>query len=34
MSISANNSNVTSAFFKGACHANPGAERNPAGSNW
>ena len=31
--MSANNSNLTSAFFKGACHANPGAEINSEGSN-
>ena len=26
-------SNFTSVFFKAACHANPGAERNFTGSN-
>ena len=28
ISISANSSNSTLVFFKVACHANPGAERN------
>ena len=32
ISISINNSNITSVSFKAACHANPGAERNFAGS--
>ena len=31
--MSVNNSNSTSVFFKAACHANSGAERNFAGSN-
>ena len=30
--MSVNNSNFTYVFFKPACHANPGAERNFAGS--
>ena len=33
ISILANNPDFTSAFFKGACHANPGAQRIFAGSN-
>ena len=33
MSISVKRSNFTLAFFKGACHANPGAKRNFAGSS-
>ena len=33
ISMSVNSSNFTSVFFKAACHANPGAERNFAGSN-
>ena len=32
ISISVNNSSFTSAFFKAACYANPGAERNFTGS--
>ena len=32
ISISVNNSNFTSVFFKAACHANPGAEGNFTGS--
>ena len=32
ISISVSNSNSTSVFFKAACHANPGAERNFTGS--
>ena len=28
ISISVNNSNFTSAFFKAACHAKPGDKRN------
>ena len=39
ISISVNKSNffknlITSAFFKAACHANPGHERNFIGSKW
>ena len=33
MSISVKRSNFTLVFFKAACHANPGAERNFAGSS-
>ena len=33
ISMSVNSSNFTSVFFKAACHAKPGAERNFAGSN-
>ena len=32
ISISVNNSNFTSVFFKAACYANPGAKRNSTGS--
>ena len=32
ISISVNNSNFTSVFFKAACHANPGAKKNYTGS--
>ena len=31
ISISVNNSNFTSVFFKAVCHANPGADRNLPG---
>ena len=34
ISLSVNNSYFTSVLFKAACHANLGAERNIAGSNW
>ena len=33
ISMSVNNSNFTSVFFKSSYHASPGAERNFAGSN-
>ena len=33
MSMSVDSSNSTLVFFKAACHADPGAERNFAGSN-
>ena len=33
ISMSVNNSNFTSVFFKASCHSNQGAERNFAGSN-
>ena len=33
ISISVNNSNFTSVFFKAACYVNPGAQRNFVGSN-
>ena len=32
--MTANTSDSTLAFFKAACHATPGAERNFAGSNF
>ena len=32
ISISVYNSNLNSVFFKAACHANPGAERDFTGS--
>ena len=34
ISISVNNSNFTSVFFKAACYANAGAEINFTGSKW
>ena len=34
MSISVNNSNFTPVFFKGASHANPGADKIWTGSSW
>ena len=34
ISISVNNSNFTSVFFKAAYDANPGAEKNFGGSKW
>ena len=33
ISLSVNNSNSTSVFFRHACHANPGADRKCAGSS-
>ena len=33
MSLSVNNSNSTPAFFKHACHANPGTVKKLAGSS-
>ena len=34
ISISVSSSSFTSVFFKAACHANPGAERNFTGYKW
>ena len=33
-SVSVNNSNSTSIYFKHAFHANPGADKKRAGSSW